>query len=61
MPTAADGTAQPARARTVTDVVDLFLLSLAAMFNPSLPAAVTVMLLLTEPKRLMVGYLLAHI
>jgi Sap, sulfolipid-1-addressing protein len=34
------------------------LLSLLAMFNPSLLAAVTVMLLLPNPKRLMVGYLL---
>src|SRR5689334_1791674 len=41
-----------------SDLVDVFLLSLAAMFNPSLLAAVTVMLLLPEPRRLMVGYLL---
>jgi hypothetical protein len=41
-----------------SDLVDVFLLSLVAMFNPSLLAAVTVMLLLPEPKRLMVGYLL---
>jgi hypothetical protein len=41
-----------------SDLVDVFLLSLLAMFNPSLLAAVTVMLLLPDPKRLMVGYLL---
>ena len=41
-----------------SDLADVFLLSLAAMFNPSLLAAVTVMLLLPEPKRLMIGYLL---
>ena len=40
-----------------SDLADVFLLSLAAMFNPSLLAAVTVMLLLPEPKRLMIGYL----
>ncbi len=40
------------------DLLDIFLLSLLAMFNPSLLAAVTVMLLLPNPKRLMVGYLL---
>jgi hypothetical protein len=39
-------------------LLDIFLLSLSAMFNPSLLAAVTVMLLLPNPKRLMVGYLL---
>lgn len=41
-----------------SDLVDIFLLSLAAMFNPTLLAAVTVMLVLPSPKRLMVGYLL---
>jgi hypothetical protein len=41
-----------------SDLVDIFLLSLVSMFNPSLLAAVTVMLLLPNPKRLMVGYLL---
>jgi hypothetical protein len=41
-----------------SDLIDIFLLSLAAMFNPSLLAAVTVMLLLPSPKRLMFGYLL---
>jgi hypothetical protein len=39
------------------DLVQIFLLSLAAMLNPSLLAAVTVMLLLPSPKRLMLGYL----
>lgn len=39
-------------------LLDIFLLSLLAMFNPSLLAAVTVMLLLPSPKRLMAGYLL---
>ncbi|MFL5863563.1 MAG: GAP family protein [Solirubrobacteraceae bacterium] len=40
------------------DLVAVFLLSLVAMFNPSLLAAVTLMLLLPNPKRLMVGYLI---
>jgi hypothetical protein len=40
-----------------SDVLDIFLLALLAMFNPSLLAAVTVMLLLPSPKRLMLGYL----
>jgi hypothetical protein len=39
-------------------LVNIFLLSLLSMFNPSLLAAVTVMLLLPSPKRLMFGYLL---
>src|SRR5450432_2882910 len=39
-------------------LLDIFLLSLLSMFNPSLLAALTVMLLLPSPKRLMVGYLL---
>ncbi len=34
-----------------SDLLDVFLLSLLAMFNPSLLAAVTVMLLLPDPKR----------
>jgi Sap, sulfolipid-1-addressing protein len=42
----------------VSDLLTIFLLSLLAMFNPSLMAAVTVMLLLPSPKRLMFGYLL---
>jgi Sap, sulfolipid-1-addressing protein len=41
-----------------SDLVSVFLLSLLAMFNPTLLAAVTVMLLLPSPKRLMLGYLL---
>lgn len=40
------------------ELFHIFLLSLLAMFNPSLLAAVTVLLLLPSPKRLMVGYLL---
>lgn len=40
------------------DLVTIFLLSLVSMLNPSLLAAVTVMLLLPNPKRLMLGYLL---
>ena len=41
-----------------SDLVGVFLLSLVALFNPSLLAAVTVMLLLPNPKRLMLGYVL---
>jgi hypothetical protein len=41
-----------------SDLVSVFLLSLLAMFNPTLLAATTVMLLLPNPKRLMIGYLL---
>jgi hypothetical protein len=41
-----------------SDLLSIFLLSLAAMANPTLIAAVTVMLLLPSPKRLMFGYLL---
>jgi hypothetical protein len=41
-----------------SDLVSFFLLSLVAVFNPSLLAAVTVMLLTPNPKRLMVGYAL---
>jgi hypothetical protein len=40
------------------DLVQIFLLSLLAMVNPTLLAAVTLMLLLPNPKRLMFGYLL---
>jgi hypothetical protein len=40
------------------DLGEIFLLSLLAMFNPTLLAAVTLMLLLPNPKRLMLGYLL---
>ena len=42
----------------MSDAVQIFLLSLLAMFNPTLLAAVTLMLLLLNPKRLMLGYLL---
>lgn len=41
-----------------SDLVGIFLLSLWAVINPTLFAAVTLMLLLPNPKRLMVGYLL---
>lgn len=41
-----------------SELVTIFLLSLFSMANPSLIAAVTVMLLLPNPKRLMLGYLL---
>lgn len=40
------------------DLSSVFLLSLLAMFNPTLLAAVTVMMLLPNPKKLMFGYLL---
>ncbi len=40
------------------DLADVFLLSLVALAYPTLLAAVTVMLLLPNPKRLMLGYLL---
>jgi hypothetical protein len=42
----------------VGDLVSIFLLSLLATLNPTLLAAVTVMLLLPNPKKLMLGYLL---
>lgn len=42
----------------MSDLVQIFLLSLVAMFNPTLLAAVTLMLLLPSPRRLMLGYLL---
>ncbi len=41
-----------------SDLVDIFLLSLLAMFNPTLLAAATIMMLMPNPKRLMLGYLL---
>lgn len=41
-----------------SQLINIFLLSLVAMFNPTLLAAVTVMLLLPSPKALMFGYLL---
>src|SRR4051795_12341680 len=40
------------------DLVEILLLALTAMLNPTLLAAVTVMMLLPDPKRLMLGYLL---
>jgi hypothetical protein len=42
----------------VGDLGSIFVLALAAMFTPTLLAAVTVMMLLPNPKRLMLGYLL---
>ncbi len=42
----------------MSQLLDIFLLSLLAMLNPTLLAATTVMLLLPDPKRLMFGYLL---
>jgi Sap, sulfolipid-1-addressing protein len=42
----------------VGDLLSIFLLSLVAMFNPTLLAAVTIMMLLPNTKRLMLGYLL---
>lgn len=42
----------------MSDLGTIFLLSLLAMFNPTLLAAVTLMLLTERPKRLMLGYLL---
>ena len=40
------------------DLFSIFLLSLLAMFNPTLLAAVTIMMLLPEPRKLVTGYLL---
>ncbi len=42
----------------MSDLGTIFFLSLLAMFNPTLLAAVTLMLLTENPKRLMLGYLL---
>jgi hypothetical protein len=42
----------------MSDLASIFFLSLLAMFTPTLLAAVTVMMLLPNPKRLMLGYLL---
>jgi hypothetical protein len=42
----------------VSDLASIFFLSLLAMFTPTLLAAVTVMMLLSNPKKLMLGYLL---
>ena len=39
-------------------MASIFFLSLLAMFKPTLLAAVTVMMLLPNPKKLMLGYLL---
>ncbi|HEX3737734.1 MAG TPA: GAP family protein [Solirubrobacterales bacterium] len=39
------------------DVFSIFLLSLLAMFNPTLLAAVTIMMLLPQPRKLISGYL----
>src|ERR1700742_676853 len=44
--------------RRMGDVFSIFLLSLLAMFNPTLLAAVTIMMLLPQPKKLITGYLL---
>ena len=41
-----------------SDLANVFLLSLVAMANPTLLAATTAMLLLPNPKKLMLGYLL---
>ncbi|MGH2975847.1 MAG: GAP family protein [Solirubrobacterales bacterium] len=41
----------------MSDVVQVFFLALLAMLNPTLLAAVTLMLFLPKPKRLMLGYL----
>jgi Sap, sulfolipid-1-addressing protein len=41
-----------------SDLVQIYLLAFSAMLNPTLLAAVTVMLLLPSPRRLMLGYLL---
>jgi hypothetical protein len=50
--------AEGSAASMSNNLVDIFLLSLTAMFNPSLIAAVTVMLLMPNPRRLLSGYLL---
>jgi NhaP-type Na+/H+ or K+/H+ antiporter len=42
----------------VGDVVSIFLLALVAMFNPTLLAGVTIMMLLPEPRRLIAGFLM---
>ena len=42
----------------VGDLASIFFLALLAMLNPTLLAAVTMMLLLPSPKKLMLGYLL---
>jgi hypothetical protein len=40
------------------ELFSIFVLALLAMLNPTLLAAVTVMMLLPNPKKLMFGYLL---
>ena len=42
----------------MSDLLQILLLALLSMFNPTLLAAVTVMMLMPSPKRLMLGYLL---
>lgn len=42
----------------MSDLIQIFGLALLAMANPTLLAAVTVMLLMPSPKRMMLGYLL---
>jgi hypothetical protein len=42
----------------MSDLAQVFLLALFAMFNPTLLAMVTLMLLMPNPRRLMLGYLL---
>lgn len=42
----------------MSDLLQIFLLALLSMLNPALLAAVTVMMLLDSPRRLMLGYLL---
>ena len=42
----------------MNDVTTILLLALVVMFTPTLLAAVTIMMLLPNPKRLMLGYLL---
>ena len=41
-----------------SDLTNIFLLSLVAMLNPTLLAAVTIMMLMPNPKQLLLGYLL---
>jgi hypothetical protein len=48
----------PVRIAAVGDLGSIFVLALLAMFTPTLLAAVTVMMLLPNPKKLMLGYLL---
>jgi hypothetical protein len=42
----------------MSDAASIFVLALIVMFTPTLLAAVTIMMLLPNPKRLMLGYLL---